>query len=323
MEPVFRQTGRPAAPGPTWGGVLVAVLFGTVVAAVVLLPVLYLLSLVDLLPGDGITSEMSSGPGWPWPIHGWWPALADAGPMAGAASAMAVLVRSEVRRRTAGDMLLVPVIATAIGVGWLPVPRPQGLLDVPFPLAFAAILLVVRVCWIRLPLVPPTLATTTRTVRHPRRRRPAAMLVRVAAGCVALVAASISYHVLNPIRIETERTDARSGPRLSIINDGPSLVRLLSVRPPDARGRALVRVEVPSRRTLAATMAELLRASADNGLAAGDSRPATATIAPRNCAPRLAVTLTMLDVRLRTRWATRTQRIRLASPLRVTCRGRA
>jgi hypothetical protein len=319
MGSAFRQTSRGAAPAPTWGAVLVAVLFGTVVAAVLLLPVLYVLMVLHLLPGDGITSDISPGPGWPWPIRDPWTALADMGPMVGAAAAMAMLVRRELRRLAGGELRLWPVVGAAVVVGWLPVARPQGLLELPFPIAFMAIVVVVRLSWERTPLVPPALATSSRRVRRPPPRPPWAVAAAVA-GCIALAAASLGYHALHPLRIDSER----AGTSLRIVNDGPASVRLLSVHPPDARGRQLVRFELPtSSATLAASMAGLLSPGSRAAIGPGGAQRATAALAVPRCAARFAVTLNAVAVRLRVRWVTTTQRVRLRRPLRVTCRANA
>jgi hypothetical protein len=298
MEPVFRQTGRRAAPGPTWGAVLVAVLFGTVLAVVAVLPGLLVASVANLLPGSRITSEISPGPGWPWPIHSWWAALADVAPMAGTATVMALLVRRELRRTTGGGMRLVPVVATAVGVGWLPVPRPVGLVDVPFPVAFLTVVVVARLCWTRMPFVPPGLESASRRIRTRSRQPPPGAVVLA----VALVGVSVSYHVLHPLRIEVEGRSGGRSVTLKVTNDGPGTAGLRWVRAPDATGARLLRVEV-----------------AHPELGAGDSGRARASIVLRNCPPRFAVTVTRLSVRVQTRWATRTQRVRLERALRLEC----
>jgi hypothetical protein len=211
-------------------------------------------------------------------------------------------VSREFKRTTGGGMRLVPVVATAVGVGWLPVPRPVGLVDVPFPVAFLAVVVVARLSWTRMPFVPPGLESASRRIRTRSPQPPPSAVAGAVALAVALAGVSVSYHVLHPLRIEVEGRGGGRSVALKLTNDGPGTAGLRWVRAPDATGARLLRVEV-----------------ARAELGAGDSGRATASIALKNCPPRFAVTVKRLSVRVRTRWATRTQRVRLGRALRLQC----
>lgn len=297
-----------------WMSALGALLAGSIVAFLALFLLELGLSPLHVLP-EGYPAE--PGAGWPFRIDGTWSALADLGPLLLGAALIAggvgLYMSSQTGRRTARW----PIALCAIVVGWIPVAQSgrAGLLGVGGGLAFLAM------WW-----------TTRATADLHRPDLPGARRLRVVLAAllaVALLAVSVSYAALHPVRAAAITTDSGAATlhrgisdraALDLHNTGPLSVRILGLSLPDAPGLRVARLERDGPRTVGPSIEALFSPFGRPRIAPGDERTVWLTLAgPLDCSGS-HWSIAAFDVRLAVAGSTRTQRVALTKPIAVGCR---
>lgn len=294
---------------------LAALLAGSIVAFIPLSLVTLGLSAVHVLPING-DYPSEPGRGWPWRLDGAWAALADLGPLLLAVALVAGGVGFYVGSRTGRRTARWPLALCALLVGWIPVAQGghAGLLGVGGGFMFLAM------WW-----------TTRTTAKMPRPTLPGNRRVLVAIAAVlavGLVAVTLSYAVLHPVRAEIATTPTSVSLRdgvserlpLDLHNEGPLSVRILGLSLHDAPRLRVTRLEREGPRTEGPTIDSLFSPFGRPRIAPGGSHTASLTLAgPARCSGPLD-TVGSVDLRLAVAGVHRTRQVALAQPLRVVCR---
>jgi hypothetical protein len=300
-----------------WLGALWAVVAGSIVALAPFVVIGLSIDWLHLLP---FASLSTPGTGWPWRIRGAWTVLADIGPLLAGAGLVAGCIGFYVHSSTGRPAARWPILLCAAVVGWAPIAggRHTGLLGVSSGLGF------LLMWW-----------TTHQAAAMPRPRLPAThrrpIAVGVGVGLLSLVAASLSYSVLHPIRVGYDGDPGSASLHggvsdlvpFQVYNDGPLAARLLAVTVPGDPGLLRVSaIEVPGARTTGPTIDSLYVPAGTPRITSGAALSVWLRFrGPTSCAARQQQVLSELDVRLRVAGTDRIQKVELSpAALQIGCR---
>jgi hypothetical protein len=226
---------RPTAAGRPrdragWGSSLWALLSGSLLALLLLLPVGLGLDALHLL-GLGLGTQTTGGFGWPWRIVGVWSAAADLAPHLAVATLLAVTIGHYLPDRSDGQLSARwPIGLCALVFGW-PINR-GGYLGASIGLALVAMWIVTRLA---------------SGMPRPRFRFTPLISAAVAVGGCGLTMASIAYGALYPVTAAYEPASLSIGAAqgsalmLALKDSGPLPIHVLGLSLEDPAGVSVSR----------------------------------------------------------------------------------